>query len=96
MVSGSPIETVKQLKAGETAMVMFNDYKKLRTFTVQLSEYNGYLGRKRNVYVHAASKKRMLQLYLVATTAEERDAELSDNNLKGEWRKQIPEEWLNQ
>ncbi len=96
MVSGNPIETARQLKAGETAVVMFNDYKKLRTFTVQLSEFNNYLGRQRNVYVHAASKKRMLQMYLVATTAEERDAELSNNNLKGEWRKQIPEEWLNQ
>ena len=96
MVSGNPIETARHLKPGETAMVMFNDYKKLRTFTVQLSEFNNVVGRKLNVYVHAASKKRLLQMYLVATTADERDAELADNNLKGEWRKRIPEDWLNQ
>ena len=60
----------------------------------QLSEFNIVAGRERNVYVHAASKKRLLQMYLVAVTADEHDSELRDNNLKGEWRKQIPQEWL--
>lgn len=92
-VSSNPLDTAKGMKPGETALVMFNNYNKLRTFTVQLSEYNCIAGRKNNVYVHAASKKRMLQIYLVAVTADERDAELNNNDLKGEWRKRIPEEW---
>ena len=96
MITGNPIDIAKNLKPGETAQVMFNDYRKLRTFTVQLSEFNNVVGRKLNVYVHAASKKRLLQSYLVATTADERDAELADSNLKGEWRKKIPAEWMNQ
>lgn len=95
MVSGNPLEIAKNMKPGETAMVMFNEYRKLRTFTVQLSEFNNIAGRKLNVYVHAASKKRLLQMYLVAVTAEERDAELAINDLKSECRKRIPEEWLN-
>lgn len=93
-VTGNPLDTAKSLIPGESALVMFNDYNKLRTFTVQLSEYNCVAGRKNNIYVHAASKKRLLQIYLVAVTADERDAELKDNNLKGEWRKRIPEEWM--
>ena len=42
------------------------------------------------------SKKRLLQTYLVATTADEHDEELVNSNVKGEWRKLIPETWLNQ
>lgn len=94
MIERNPIDTAKNLKPGETALVMFNEYRKLRTFTSQLSEFNIVAGRERNVYVHAASKKRLLQMYLVAVTADEHDSELRDNNLKGEWRKQIPQEWL--
>lgn len=95
-LSGRPIDTAKNLKPGETALVMFNEYRKLRTFSSQLSEYNIVSGRKQNVFVHAASKKTLLQVYLVAVTAEEHDAELRDDDLKGEWRKKIPLEWLNQ
>lgn len=94
-ISGSPLETAKNLKPGETALVMFNEYRKLRTFTTQLSEFNIIVGRKLNVFVHAASKKRLLQVYLVAVTADEHDAEMRDNDLKGEWRKKIPAKWLN-
>ena len=93
LVSNNPIETVRSMKAGDQAIVDFKDFKKFRSFTVQLSDFNVIYGRGRNVYVHAASKKRKLQYYLVATTAEEREAELNDFNLKGEWKKQIPEEW---
>lgn len=93
IVANKPIETVKSMKAGDKAIVEFKDFKKFRSFTVQLSDYNIMYGRERNVYIHAASKKRCLQYCLVATTAEERDAELRDFNLKGKWKNQIPEEW---
>lgn len=94
LVSNNPIETAKSMKAGDQAIVEFRDFSKFRSFTVQLSDYNMIYGRKRNIYIHAASKKRKLQYYLVATTAEEREAEMADYNLKGLWKKQIPEEWL--
>jgi len=93
IAASNPIETVKSMRAGDMAIVEFKDFKKFRSFTVQLSDYNIMYGRERNVYVHAASKKRKLQYCLVATSAEEREAELTDFNLKGEWKKQIPEEW---
>jgi len=94
LVSQNPIETVKSMRAGDMAVVEFKDFKKFRSFTVQLSDFNVVYGMERGIFVHAASKKRKLQYYLVAVTAEEREKELSDYNLKGLWKKQIPEEWL--
>lgn len=94
IVANNPIETVKSMKPGDMAIVEFRDFRKFRSFTVQLSDYNNSYGVERNIYVHAASKKRKLQYCLVATSADEREAELADYNLKGEWKKQIPEEWL--
>ena len=96
METVNPLETARNLKPGESKLVGFNDYKKFRSFTVQLSEYNSVQGRQRNIFVHAASKKRLLQTYLVATTADEHDEELVNSNVKGEWRKLSPETWLNQ
>ena len=78
LVSNNPIETVRSMKAGDQAIVEFKDFKKFRSFTVQLSDFNVIYGRGRNVYVHAASKKRKLQYYLVATTAEERQTTFKD------------------
>lgn len=92
-VSTNPIETVKSLRAGDSAIVEFKDFKKFRSFTVQLSDYNVAYGRERNIYVHAASKKRKLQYYLIAVTAKEREEELADYNLKGLWKQRIPEDW---
>ena len=93
VVTGNPLDTVKSMNAGDSALIEFKDFKKFRSFTVQLSDFNTIYGRSRNVYIHAASKKKKLQYYLIATTADERDAEMADYNLKGEWKKQIPEEW---
>ena len=96
MVTGNPLAILKSMKPGETAMVVFNAYNKMRTFTVQLSDYNNIVGPKLNVFVHASSKKRHLKMFLVAVTAAEHDAEMADSNLRNEWRKKLPEEWLNQ
>lgn len=93
IASNAPIDIVKSMKVGDMAMVEFKDYRKFRSFLVQLSDFNSIFGHERNIFVHAASKKRKLQYYLVATTATEREKELSDFNLKGLWKKQIPEEW---
>lgn len=83
----------RSLKVGEMAIIEFEDYGKYRSFTVQLSYYNAGLGRKRNLYVHAASNKKKLQYFLYVVTADEKDREDSDSNLKGQWKKVIPEEW---
>lgn len=96
MIAGNPIQIARSMKPGETAKVMFSEYRRLRTFTVQLSEYNNVIGRKLGVYVHAASKKQKLEMYLVAVTAEERKEEQENYDMKGKWREKIPEEWLNQ
>ena len=94
LVSNNPIETVKSMRAGDKAIVEFKDFKKFRSFTVQLSDFNVVYGMERGIFVHAASKKRKLQYYLVAVTADEREKELADYNLKGLWKQQILEEWL--
>ena len=93
LVSSNPIETVKSMRPGDKAIVEFKDFVKFRSFTVQLSDYNSIYGHARGIFVHAASKKRRLQYFLVATTFAEREAELVDFNKKGEWKKQIPDEW---
>ncbi|WP_033147873.1 hypothetical protein [Prevotella sp. P6B1] len=94
MITGNPLDTAHALKAGDTALVTFNDYKKLRSFQVQLSDYNILVAKKLNLFIHISTKKHLLQAYLVATTADEREAELKDSSLIREWRKKIPEEWL--
>ncbi len=93
LVSQNPIETVKSMRAGDVAIVEFRDFRKFRSFSVQLSDFNVVYGRERDVFVHAASKKRKMQYFLVATTSAQREAELADFNKKGEWKKLIPEEW---
>ena len=93
IVANNPISTVKSMNAGDMAIVEFKDFKKFRSFTVQLSDYNTIYGREKNIYIHAASNKRKMQYCLVATTADEREAELVDYNLKGSWKKRIPAEW---
>ena len=93
IVRTNQLEKAKKLIVGEVAIVEFDDYDKFRSFTVQLSHYNASQGRKRSLYVHAASKMKKLQYCLVAVSAEERDMEESNSNLKGLWKKQIPEEW---
>jgi len=87
------LEKARSLKVGESAVVEFADYDKFRSFTVQLAHYNAGLGCKRNLYVHAASKKKKLQYCLIVVSAEEREMEENNSNLKGLWKKQIPEEW---
>ena len=95
IVRTNQLERAKKMTVGEVAVVEFDDYDKFRSFTVQLSHYNASLGRKRELYVHAASKMKKLQYCLIAVSAEERAMEESNSNLKGQWKKQIPEEWKN-
>ena len=93
IVRTNQLEKARSLKPGEVSIVEFEDYNKYRSFTVQLSHYNASLGRKRNLYVHAASRLKKLQFCLVVVTAEEREKEETNSNLKGLWKKQLPEEW---
>ena len=67
IASNAPIDIVKSMKVGDMAMVEFKDYRKFRSFLVQLSDFNSIFGHERNIFVHAASKKRKLQYYLVVT-----------------------------
>ena len=83
------------MEPDDVAIIKFADARKFRSFTVLLSYYNSIFGCDRNVYIHAASKKRQLEYCLVATTIAEREAELADYNKRGEWRKLIDKEWKN-
>ena len=91
IVKTNQLEKARSLKVGDVSIVEFEDYNKYRSFTVQLAHYNADLGRKRSLYVHAASKLRKLQYCLVVVSAEERKLEEINSNLKGQWKKQIPE-----
>ena len=93
IVKTNQLEKARSLKIGEVSIVEFEDYSKFRSFTVQLAHYNADLGRKRNLYVHAASKQRKLQYCLVVVSAEERELEETNSNLKGQWKKKLPEGW---
>ncbi len=93
IVKRNQIEKARSLKIGDVSIVEFEDYNKYRSFTVQLAHYNADLGRKRNLYVHAASKLRKLQYCLVVVSMEEKEMEEYDSNLKGQWKKMLPEEW---
>ncbi len=93
IVKTNQLEKARSLKVGDVSIVEFEDYNKYRSFTVQLAHYNADLGRKRSLYVHAASKLRKLQYCLVVVSAEERKLEEINSNLKGQWKKQIPEGW---
>ena len=93
IVKTNQLEKARSLKVGDVSIVEFEDYNKYRSFTVQLTHYNADLGRKRSLYVHAASKLRKLQYCLVVVSAEERKLEEINSNLKGQWKKQIPEGW---
>ena len=87
------LEKARNLCVGEIAVVEFDDYDKYRSFLVQLTHYNAGKGRKKNLYVHAASKKEKLQYCLIVVSSDEHLKEMSNSNLKNEWKKQIPKEW---
>ena len=93
IIRTNQLEKAKNMTVGEFAIIEFDDYDKFRSFTVQLSHYNASLGRKRELYVHAASKMKKLQYCLIVVSADEREQEEVNSNLKGQWKKQIPEEW---
>ena len=93
IVKSNQLDKANKMRVGEVAVVEFDDYDKYRSFTVQLSHYNASLGRKRELYIHAASKMKKLQYCLIAVSAEDKEKEESNSNLKGLWKKQIPEEW---
>ncbi len=93
IVKTNQLEKARSLRVGDVSIVEFEDYNKYRSFTVQLAHYNADLGRKRSLYVHAASKLRKLQYCLVVVSAEEKELEDTNSNLKGQWKKQLPEGW---
>jgi hypothetical protein len=95
IVKTNQLEKARSLKVGDVSIVEFEDYNKYRSFTVQLAHYNADLGRKRSLYVHAASKLRKLQYCLVVVSMEEKEMEEIDSNLKGQWKRKLPEEWRN-
>ena len=88
------LDTARSLKLGDTAIIEFDEYRKFKSFTVQLSYYNNGLAKERNLYIHAASKSRKLQYYLLAVSCEDKEQEERNSNLKGAWKKKLPEEWL--
>lgn len=94
IVADNPMDAVRSMNVGDIVIVAFNDFGKFRGFTTSLSYFNADKGRAKNVYVHSSSCRNELMYCLVATTAEENDAELADTNLKGSWKKRLPEEWL--
>ena len=93
IIKKNQLDTARSLKLGEMVIVEFDEYSKYRSFTVQLSYYNNGLARKRDIYVHAASKMKRLQYLLYVVSLDEREKEETNSNFKGLWKKQLPEEW---
>ena len=87
------LEKARKLSVGDIAVVEFDDYDKFRSFSVQLTHYNAGKGKKKNLYVHAASKKEKMQYCLIVVSSDDHQKEMSNSNFKNEWKKQIPREW---
>ena len=93
VVECNQLEKARSLKVGEVSIVGFDDYDQYRSFTVQLSHYNASRARKKGLFVHAASKKTLLQYCLVTVSLEDRMKEESDYSYKNHWKERIPQVW---
>ena len=93
VIESNQLEKARSLKVREVSVVGFDDYDQYRSFTVQLSHYNAALAREKGLFVHAASKKALLQYCLVPVSLEDRTKELTDTNFKNKWKKLIPRAW---
>ena len=93
VIRRNQLKKARELLAGQTCIVGFDDYNEFRSFSVQLSHYNSGLARERNLYIHAASKSKKYQYCLIAVSAEEHNKELKNSKIKLQWKKQLPDCW---
>ncbi len=92
----NPMRVARSMEPGDKALVVFEDFRKMKSFSVMLSEYNAIFGKEKGIFIHSSSKRKILSAYLVAVSYKDRLRELNDESLRDEWRKQIPEEWRRQ
>jgi len=82
----------RSIRPGDSSKGKFNDYKALKSISVQLSDYNASDGKRNGVFVHASYDRDRMMVILVGVTLEQRAKELSDPDYKDEWRKMIEED----
>jgi hypothetical protein len=82
----------RSIRPGDSSKGKFNDYKALKSISVQLSDYNASDGKRNGVFVHASYDRDRNMVILVGVTLEQRAKELSDPDYKDEWRKMIEED----
>lgn len=81
----------RSIRPGDVSKGKFNDYRALKSISVQLADYNASDGKKYGVYVHAKNLKDELSVILVGVTLKQRQKELADPDFKDEWRNLIEE-----
>ncbi len=85
------LDWIRGLKPGDVSKATFKKYHTLKSISVQLADYNAGRGKERGVFVHAKYNKSELSITLVAVSLKEREMELSDPEMRNEWRKLIVE-----
>lgn len=83
----------RSIRPGDVSKGKFDQYKDLKTISVQLAVYNAANAEKKDVYLHAKYISKELSVILVGVPFKQRQKELKNPKYKNEWRNLI-KEWV--
>ena len=81
----------RSIRPGDVSKGKFDQYKDLKTISVQLAVFNAAYAEKKDVYVHAKYISKELCVILVGVPFKQRQKELKNPKYKNEWRNLIKE-----